>query len=157
MRAGTTGGILLIISSTRKISQTGHSWTATGRQHPGGERSTRASCFQKCSEGAGAAQPTMLFHPTTEVRVVVHGNNCTFAGAEGRNDEIESTMREVKEGARYARQRTRRPAMIGDTGKTLRWTSDGCEAQARREMLTGVGARIRVDRGSSSQGRRSIL
>ena len=55
----------------------------------------------------GTAASTIFYHPKTQVPVVVHGDDFTFASTESELRKIEAKMHEVvrRQGARHSWQR----------------------------------------------------
>ena len=93
----------------------------------------------------GRAASTIFYHPKTQVRVVVHGDDFTFAGTESELRKIEAKMHEwydvkvrgiLGSGKRDVHE-------IEILGRNLTWTEEGLEYEGsdkhRRALLEGLG------------------
>ena len=93
----------------------------------------------------GRAASTIFYHPKTQVRVVVHGDDFTFAGAESELKRIQAKMHEwydVKvRGVLGSGKRDVHEIEI--FGRSLTWTEEGLEYEAsdehRQALLEGLG------------------
>ena len=91
----------------------------------------------------GRAASTIFFHPKTQVRVVVHGDDFTFAGTESELRKIEAKMHEwfdVKvRGILGSGKRDVHEIEMLD--RNLTWTEEGLEGidKHRRALLEGLG------------------
>ena len=86
------------------------------------ERQLRA----KAGLRMGRAAPARFFHPTTKVRVFVHGDKIIFAGTETKLKKVELKVRERYDdkvrGVLGSERKDSRAIEI--LGRTLRWTSE---------------------------------
>ena len=89
----------------------------------------------------GRAASTIFYHPKTQVRVVVHGDDVTFAGTESELKRIQAKMHEwydvkVGSGKRDVHE-------IEILGRNLTWTEEGLEYEGsdkhRQALLEGLG------------------
>ena len=91
------------------------------------------------------AAPTFFYHPKPQVRVVVHGDDFTFAGTEPEWKKIRAKMCEwydvqvrgvLGSGKRDVRE-------IEILGRNLTWTEEGleyeCSDKHRQAFLEGLG------------------
>ena len=93
----------------------------------------------------GRAASTIFYHPKTQVRVVVHGDNFTFAGTESELKRIQAKMHEwydVKvRGVLGSGKRDVHEIEI--LGRNLTWTEEGLEYEGsdkhRQALLQGLG------------------
>ena len=93
----------------------------------------------------GRAASSIFYHPKTQVRVVVHGDDVTFAGTELGLWTIEAKMHEwydVKvRGILGSGKRDEHEIEI--LGRNLTWTEEGLEYEGsdkhRQELLEGLG------------------
>ena len=93
----------------------------------------------------GRAASTILYHPKTQVRVVVHGDDFTFAHTESELKRIQAMMREwydVKvRGVLGSAKRDVHEIEI--LGRSLTWTKEGLEYEGsdkhRQALLEGLG------------------
>ena len=93
----------------------------------------------------GRAASTIFYHPKTQVRVVVHGDDFTFAGTESELKRIQAKMHEwydVKvRGVLGSGKRDVHEIEI--LGRNLTWTEEGLEYEGsdkhRQALLEGLG------------------
>ena len=93
----------------------------------------------------GRAASTIFYHPKTQVRVVVHGDDFTFAGTESELKKIQAKTHEwcdVK--VRVVLGSGKRDVHdIGVFGRKLKWTEEGLEYEGsdkhRQALLEGLG------------------
>ena len=91
------------------------------------------------------AASTIFYHPKTQMRVVVHGDDFTFAGTESELKRIQAKMHEwydvkvrgiLGSGKRDVHE-------IEILGRNLTWTEEGLEYEGsdkhRRALLAGLG------------------
>ena len=101
----------------------------------------------------GRAVSTIFYHPKTQVRVVVHGDDFTFAGTESELKKIEAKMHEwydvkvrgiLGSGKHDVHE-------IEILGRNLTWTEEGLEYEGsdkhRRALLEGLGLNEGVEGG----------
>ena len=93
----------------------------------------------------GIGAPTVFFNPKTKVRVVVHGDDFTFAGERRELEEVRGKMEEWYEvkvrGIMGSGEDEVKELTI--LGRTVRWTQEGLEYEAdgkhRRELMKAEG------------------
>ena len=106
----------------------------------------------------GIGAPTVFFDPKTGVRVVVHGDDFTFAGVKSELVKIRRRMAEWYEikdrGIMGSEEGESKEVVI--LGRTVRWTSEGVEYEAdgkhRRALMRMMG----MDEGSNFVGSPSV-
>ena len=97
----------------------------------------------------GRAASTIFYHPKTQVRVVVHGDDFTFAGTESELKKIEAKMHEwydvkvrgiLGSGKRDVQE-------IEILGRNLTWTEEGFGVRGQRQASSSIAGRLGVEWG----------
>ena len=95
----------------------------------------------------GRAASGVFFHPKTQVRVVVHRDNFTFAGTESELRKIGSKMHEwydvqvrgiLGSGKRDVHE-------IEILGRNLTWTEEGFGVRGQRQTSSSIAGRLGVE------------
>ena len=101
----------------------------------------------------GRAASTIFYHPKTQVRVVVHGDDFTFAGTESELKRIQAKMHEwydvevrgvLGSGKRDVHE-------IEILGRNLTWTEEGLDGvRGQRQASSSIAGRLGVEVNSAA-------
>ena len=133
-------------------------WLYGMRKAAAGWEDNYAGRLESVGFRRGIGAPTVFYNPKTGVRVVVHGDDFTFAGVRGELEKMRRRMAEwyeVKErGIMGSDEGELKEVVI--LGRTVRWTREGLEYEADGKHRKTLMRMMGIDERSNIVGSPSV-
>ena len=133
-------------------------WLYGMRKAAAGWEENYAGRLESAGFKRGIGAPTVFHNPRTGVRVVVHGDDFTFAGVREELEKVREKMKEwyeVKDrGIMGSEEGELKEVVI--LGRTVRWTRDGLDYEGDPKHRQTLMKTMELDEGSNYVGSPSV-